>query len=223
MAADLRDGHVLLGHDVVVERPQRVVAEELRGVDVVPVHLAGGVGEGLAPLAASGVQLVVAGAHAVDQVLVPDPEPYERIDAELGHVLLALWPGVLHLLQGLGEAPGLHVRCGVQGPLEIAPGRLVCFQQVCGRGLGVPAPAQVGELPKQGLPVVAVQVHVGQIRQVPLPRVLHRIQWAEDGQGEGRVGQGVLAAAHTSTPQQTRSGSRFASLQTSGGGRGLCT
>ena len=48
-------------HDVVVEGPQRVVAEELRRVDVVPVHLAGGVREGLAPLAAPPVQLVVAG------------------------------------------------------------------------------------------------------------------------------------------------------------------
>ena len=56
VVADLRDGHVLLSHDVVVEGPQRVVAEELRRVDVVPVHLAGGVREGLAPLAALPVR-----------------------------------------------------------------------------------------------------------------------------------------------------------------------
>ena len=83
VVADLRDGHVLLSHDVVVEGPQRVVAEELRRVDVVPVHLAGGVREGLAPLAALPVQLVVAGAHGVDQVLVPGPQPDEGVDREL--------------------------------------------------------------------------------------------------------------------------------------------
>ena len=110
VVADLRDGHVLLSHDVVVEGPQRVVAEELRRVDVVPVHLAGGVREGLAPLAAPPVQLVVAGAHRVEQVLVPGPETDEGVDRELGHVLLALRPGVLHGFQGLGQAPWLHVR-----------------------------------------------------------------------------------------------------------------
>ena len=74
---------------------------------------------------------------------------------------LALRPGVLHDLQGLGQAPWLHVRRGVQGPLEVGPGRLARLQQV--------------------------------------------------------RGQGVL------TPWQIRSGSHFASLQTSAGGRGLCT
>ena len=207
VAADLGDGHVLLRHDVVVEGPQCVVAEELRGVDVVPVHLAGGVREGLAPLAARGVQLVVAGAHAVHQVLVPGP-----IDAELGHVLLALRPGVLHGLQRLGQAAGLHVRLCVQRPLEIAPGRLVCFQQVRGRGLGAPAPARVGELLEQSLPVVAVQVHVGEVSS-----------GLKTGRGKVALARAFLRQRTTSTPQQTRSGSHFASLQTSGGGRGLCT
>ena len=130
VVADLRDGHVLLSHDVVVEGPQRVVAEELRRVDVVPVHLAGGVREGLAPLAALPVQLVVAGAHGVDQVLVPGPQPY--LDRKLGHVLLPLRPGVLHDLQGLGQAPWLHVRRGV---LEVGPGRLAVFSRYAGAGL----------------------------------------------------------------------------------------
>ena len=169
VVADLRDGHVLLSHDVVVEGPQRVVAEELRRVDVVPVHLAGGVREGLAPLAALPVQLVVAGAHGVDQVLVPGPQPDEGVDRKLGHVLLPLRPGVLHDLQGLVQAPWLHVRRGVQGRLEVGPGGLARLQQVRGRGLAVPAPPQLGELPEQGLPVVPVQLHVGEVRQVPVP------------------------------------------------------
>ena len=103
---------------------------------VVPVHLAGGVREGLAPLAAPPVQLVVAGAHGVDQVLVPGPQPDEGVDRELGHVLLALRPGVLHDLQGLGQAPGLHVRRGIHGPLEVGPGRPARLQQVRGTSPG---------------------------------------------------------------------------------------
>ena len=88
------------------------------------------------------------------------------------------------------------MRRGVQGPLEVGPGRLARLQQVRGRGLAVPAPAQVGELPEQGLPVVPVQLHVGEVREVPVPGWLHGVQGAEDGQGEGCVGQGVLAAPH---------------------------
>ena len=44
------------------------------------------------------------------------------------------------------------------------------------------------------MPVVAVQLHVGEVRQVPVPG--DGVQGAEDGQGEGCVGQGVLAAPH---------------------------
>ena len=77
----------------------------------------------------------------------------------------------------------LHVRRGVQGPLEVGPGRL---QQVRGRGLAVPAPAQVGELPEQGLPVVSVQLDVGEVRQVPVPGGLHGEQGAEAGAGSAR-------------------------------------
>ena len=111
-------------------------------------------------------------------------------------MLLALRPGVLHRLQRLRQAPWLHVRRGVQGPLEVGPGGLFRVEQVRRRGLAVPAPSQVGEPPEQGLPVVPVQIHVGEVRQVPVPRALHGVQGAEDRQREGGVGQGVLAAAH---------------------------
>ena len=52
---------------------------------------------------------------------------------------------------------------------------------------------------------------------------IHGVKGAEDGQGEGCVGQGVLAAPHHVHAVADPVGTHFASLQTSAGGRGLCT
>ena len=74
-------------------------------------------------LAAGAVELVVAGAHGVDEVHVARPEPDEGVNGQLRVVLLSLRPGRLHLLQGLGHGLLVHVRRGVQAPREVAPGR----------------------------------------------------------------------------------------------------
>ena len=92
---DLGDRDVLRGHDEVVHRPAGYVGQELPHIDVVPVHGARGVHEELAVLAATAVELVVAGAHRVTL---------------LGVVLLALGPRPLHSLQGLGHGLLVHVR-----------------------------------------------------------------------------------------------------------------
>ena len=136
-------------------------------------------------LAAGAVELVVAGAHGVDEVHVARPEPDAGVHRQLRVVLLSLRPGRLHLLQGLGHGLLVHVRRGVQAPREVVPGR---------DALGVPALAHVGEA-REGRPApVLRELHVGQVRQVPLAGLLHVVLGAEDGCRELAVGQGVLAA-----------------------------
>ena len=113
-----------------------------------------------------------------------------------GHrvVLLSLGPGRLHLLQGLGHGLLVHVRRGVQAPHEVVPGRDALFKHVGRRGLGVPAFAHVGE-PREDRPApVLLELHVGQVCQVPLAGLLHVVLGTEDGCREPGVGQGVLAA-----------------------------
>ena len=163
---DAGDRDVLRGHHEVVHGPTAPVGQQLGHVDVVPVHPARGVQEQLPVLAAGAVELVVAGAHGVG----------------------------LHLLQGLGHGLLVHVRRGVQAPREVAPGRDALFKHVGRRGLGVPALAHVGEA-REGRPApVLRELHVGQVRQVPLAGLLHVVLGAEDGCRELAVGQGVLAA-----------------------------
>ena len=185
---DAADRDVLRGHHEVVHGPTAPVGQQLGHVDVVPVHPARGVQEQLPVLAAGAVELVVAGAHGVDEVHVARPEPDEGVHRQLRVVLLSLRPGRLHLLQGLGHGLLVHVRRGVQAPREVAPGRDALF------GLGVPALAHVGEA-REGRPApVLRELHVGQVRQVPLAGLLHVVLGAEDGCRELAVGQGVLAA-----------------------------
>ena len=67
---DAADRDVLRGHHEVVHGPTALVGQQLGHVDVVPVHPARGVQEQLPVLAAGAVELVVAGAHGVDEVHV---------------------------------------------------------------------------------------------------------------------------------------------------------
>ena len=72
-------------------------------------------------LALGAVELVVAGAHGVDEVHVACPEPDEGIHRQLRVMLLSLQPSLLHLLQGLSHGLLVHVRRGVQAVHEVAP------------------------------------------------------------------------------------------------------
>ena len=78
-----------------MNRPAALVGQQLRDVDVVPVHPPHGVHEELPVLAPGAVVLVVAGAHRVDQVHVARKEADEGVDRQLGVVLLALGPRLL--------------------------------------------------------------------------------------------------------------------------------
>ena len=101
------DGDVLRHHEVV-HGPAAPVGQQLGHVDV--IHPTRGVQEQLPVLAPGTVELVVAGAHGVDEVHVACPEPDEGIHRQLGVVLLSLRPGRLHLLQGLSHGLLVHVR-----------------------------------------------------------------------------------------------------------------
>ena len=145
-------------------------------------------------LAPGAVELVVAGAHGVDEVHVACPKPDEGIHRQLRVVLFSLRPGRLHLLQGLSRGILVHVRRGVQAVHEVAPGRKALFQHVGHRRLGVPALTHVGELLERRPTPVLPELHVGEVRQVPLAGLLHVVLGAEDGRRELGMGQGVLAA-----------------------------
>ena len=213
--ADPGHGAVLRRHHEIPSGPVRGVAEELRHEDVIPVRLAGRVHKGLAVLAPVAIELVVGGAHQVDQVHVARPQPDQRIDAQLGQVLLG--PGLLHLAQRPGKAARVHVGGGIQAPQEVLPRRDAGLQHDVGaRRLGVPAFAHVWQPGKQRHAAVLPEPDVGQVGQVALPRFLHRVQWTEHRQR-------FLRQRTTSTPQQTRSSFHFCSPQTSGGSRGEFT
>ena len=191
---DAADRDVLRGHHEVVHGPTAPVGQQLGHIDVVPVHPARGVQEQLPVLPPGAVELVVAGAHGVDEVHVARPEPDQSVHRQLRVMLLSLRPGRLHLLQGLGHGLLVHVRRGVQAPREVVPGRDASFEHVGHCGLGVPAFAHVGE-PREGCPTpVLLKLHVGQVCQAPLAGLLHVVLGAEDGCREPGVGQGVLAA-----------------------------
>ena len=57
--ANLRHGHVLGSHDVVMNRAIAAVREQLRHEDVVPVRSPGRIREGLAPAAPLPIYLMV--------------------------------------------------------------------------------------------------------------------------------------------------------------------
>ncbi|CAE7524491.1 pfh1, partial [Symbiodinium microadriaticum] len=79
-------GHraVLRRHHEIPGGPARGVAEELRHEDVVPVRVPCRVHEGLAVLAAIAVELVVGGAHQVDQVHVASAQRRQPRRAHVG-------------------------------------------------------------------------------------------------------------------------------------------
>ena len=141
-------GHraVLRRHHEIPGGPARGVAEELRHEDVVPVRVPCRVHEGLAVLAAIAVELVVGGAHQVDQVHVARPQPDERVDAQracrlgvpalahvgqpaeqrhapvfvqldVGQVRQAALPRLLHRIQ---RAEHRHREAGVRQPILAA-------------------------------------------------------------------------------------------------------
>ena len=60
--------------------------------------------------------------------------------------------------------------------------------------LGVPAPPDIGQAIQQPLALVAGQINVGQVSQLPLSGGHNRIQWTEDGNGKTRIGQAILPA-----------------------------
>ena len=155
------DGDVLRGHHEVVHGPAAPIGQQLGHVDVIPVHPTHGVQEELPVLAPGAVELVVAGAHGVDEVHVACPEPDEGVHRQLRVMLLSLRPGRLHLLQGLSHGLLVHVRRGVQA--VIAPGRKALFQHVGHRRLGVPALTHVGELLERRPTPVLPELHVGQV------------------------------------------------------------
>ena len=188
------DGDVLRGHHEVVHGPAAPIGQQLGHVDVIPVHPTRGVQEQLPVLAPGAVELVVAGAHGVDEVHVACPEPDEGIHRQLRVVLFFLRPSRLHLLQGLSHGLLVHVRRGVQAVHEVAPGCEALFQHVGHRRLGVPARTHVGELFECRPTPVLPELHVGQVRQVPFAGLLHVVLGAEDGRRELGMGQGVLAA-----------------------------
>ena len=188
------DGDVLRGHHEVVHGPAAPIGQQLGHVDVIPVHPTHGVQEQLPVLAPGAVELVVAGAHGVDEVHVACPKPDEGIHRQLRVVLFSLRPGRLHLLQGLSHGILVHVRRGVQAVHEVAPGRKALFQHVGHRRLGVPALTHVGELLERRPTPVRPELHVGEVRQVPFAGLLHVVLGAEDGRRELGMGQGVLAA-----------------------------
>ena len=154
------DGDVLRGHHEVVHGPAAPIGQQLGHVDVIPVHPTHGVQEQLPVLAPGAVELVVAGAHGVDEVHVACPKPDEGIHRQLRVVLFSLRPGRLHLLQGLSHGILVHVRRGVQAVHEVAPGRKALFQHVGHRRLGVPALTHVGELLECRPTPVLPELHV---------------------------------------------------------------
>ena len=113
-------GHcrILRPHDEIVHRAVAAVGKQL---DVVPVHAARGIREGLAPAAALPIHLVIGSSHGVDEVQVAGEEPHQRVDGELGHVLLPFRPGLFHRLQRLLQPALVHMRRGLQAPAKVAP------------------------------------------------------------------------------------------------------
>ena len=79
-------GHcrILRPHDEIVHRAVAAVGKQLGDEDVVPVHAARGIREGLAPAAALPIHLVIGSSHGVDEVQVAGEEPHQRVDGELG-------------------------------------------------------------------------------------------------------------------------------------------
>ena len=136
--ANPRHRHVLGPHDVVMYRPVAAVGEQLRHKDVIPVGSSGRIREGLAPAATLAVHLVVGSLHGVYQFQIPSKQAHEAVDGQLGVVLLALRPVLLHALQDQLQAALVDVRRCVQAPFEVLPLGQPRFQQVGADGLGVP-------------------------------------------------------------------------------------
>ena len=79
----------------------------------------------------------------------------------------------------------------------MAPLRQPRVQHLRTSGLGVPSPAHIGQPVQKPSAAVEGQVHVGEIRKLPLPGGHDAVEGTEDRNGEASVGQPVLpAAAH---------------------------
>ena len=177
-------------------RPVAAVGEQLRHKDVIPVGSSGRIREGLAPAAALAVHLVVGSLHGVYQFQIPSKQAHEAVDGQLGVVLLALRPVLLHALQDQLQAALVDVRRCVQAPLEVLPlGQPRLIQQVGTDGLGVPPFADEWQPVQHALAVVAGHLHPHEIGQLALLRGNDAVQGTEDGQREASVGQAVLSAA----------------------------
>ena len=138
-------------------------------------------------------------------------------------MLLSLRPGHLHLLQSLSHGLLVHVRRGVQAVHEVAPGRKALFQHVGHRRLGVPALTHVGKLLERRPTPVLPELHIGEVRQVPLAGLLHVSLTQKMGAGNLALARAFLRHRTTSIPWQTWSGLWLLSLKTSGGRRGDST
>ena len=167
------------------------VGEQPPRVDEVPHH-APLVGEGLS---ARAVQLAAAAAHAVDHLRAARPQAYHRVHAELGHVLLAFGPRGVHALQRAPQRRRVHVAPRGDAQHDVVPAADAQLQHRGQRNLRVPAGPHVRQQVQAGLPRVAAALHKAQVRQHAV-HGLNAVRRAQDGQGEGGVGQPVAPAAH---------------------------
>ena len=170
------------------------VAQQPPRVDEIPHH-APLVGEGLGEVRARAVQLAAAAAHAVDHLRAARPQAYHRVHAELGHVLLAVGPRGVHALQRAPQRRRVHVAPRGDAQHDVVPAADAQVQHRGQRNLRVPAGPHVRQQVQAGLPRVAAALHKAQVRQHAV-HGLNAVRRAQDGQGEGGVGQPVAPAAH---------------------------
>ena len=190
-----------LGHHAVLKAQHRVVdgavgavAQQPPRVDEVPHH-APLVGEGLGEVRARAVQLAAAAAHAVDHLRAARPQAYHRVHAELGHVLLAVGPRGVHALQRAPQRRRVHVAPRGDTQHDVVPAADAQVQHRGQRNLRVPAGPHVRQQVQAGLSRVAAALYKAQVRQHAV-HGLNAVRRAQDGQGEGGVGQPVAPAAH---------------------------
>ena len=177
-----------LGHHAVLKAQHRVVdgavgavAQQPPHVDEVPHH-APLVGEGLGEVRARAVQLAAAAAHAVDHLRAARPQAYHRV------------PCAPRLATRRPCAPARAAASPrPRGSARRCPTR-------CGPSGRRPAPASRPAKPsgtsrEAGLPRVAAALHKAQVRQHAV-HGLNAVRRAQDGQGEGGVGQPVAPATH---------------------------
>ena len=124
------------------------------------------------------------------------PQAYHRVHAELGHALLALGPRGVHALQRAPQRRRVHVaprRCPTRcGPSGRRPGPASRPAKPSGTSRAPRAATDSGRTASRRSSPPKVQVHA--------VHGLNAVRRAQDGQGEGGVGQSVRL-------QHTRGGS----------------